>query len=122
MAKHRNRLFEMLEEGTLDAFTLARDLMGYMSDDDCKDFAEKNDIELFPDEDDEESTDWVYSDEDDVREAFSDVWEEACNANPHLRNDKPAKREAFGRFLDAACKAGEMSDNLVSSVTLEGDN
>ncbi len=54
MAKHRDRLFEMLEDGQLDAFTLARDLLGYLSDDECKEFAQMEDIELFPE--DEEIT------------------------------------------------------------------
>ena len=57
MAKHRGRLFEMLESGEIDAFTLARDLMGYLSDDECADFAHKNDIQLFPDEDEDEDED-----------------------------------------------------------------
>jgi hypothetical protein len=56
MAKHRDKLFEMLEYGLLDPVTLARDLMGYMSDDEVKEFARMNDIELFPD-DEEESED-----------------------------------------------------------------
>lgn len=119
MAVHRDKLFSLLEEGALDAFTLARDLMGYMSDDDCKDFAQKNDIELFPEEDE---PDWIYADEDEVNAAFSQEWEEACNAKPHLRKDKPAKREAFAAFIDAAHRAGEMSDDLVNSVTLNGDD
>ena len=50
MAKHRDRLFDMMEEGYLDPETLATDLLGWLSDDDCKEFAERNDIELFPDE------------------------------------------------------------------------
>lgn len=57
MAKHRDRLFEMLENGELDAYMLARDLMSYLSDDDCKDFAQLNDIELFTEEEEEEEED-----------------------------------------------------------------
>lgn len=53
MAKHRDKLYEMMEDGTLDPKTLAGDLLGWLSDDDCKEFAERNDIELFPDEDEE---------------------------------------------------------------------
>ena len=56
MSKNRDKLIEMLDEGFLDPKQLAKDLLGYLSDDDCKEFAEKNDIELFPQEDDEGET------------------------------------------------------------------
>jgi hypothetical protein len=120
MAKHRNRLFEMLEEGTLDAFTLARDLMGYMSDDDVKDFAEKNDIELFPDEDDSPS--YLYDDEDEVREAFAEFWAERCREVPAWATDKPAKRQAFSYFVDDLQRVDDISEELADSVTLADDN
>jgi len=68
MAKHRNRLFEMLEEGQLDAFTLASDLMGYLSDDDCKEFAQMNDIELFPEDEEEQDQDEEDSETEDTSE------------------------------------------------------
>ena len=50
MAKHRNRLFIMLENGELNARQLAGDLLSYLADDDCKEFAHANDIELFQEE------------------------------------------------------------------------
>lgn len=119
MAKHRNRLFEMLEEGTLDAHTLARDLMGYMSDDEVKDFAEKNDIELFPEEDEPEQ--FEFEDEDEVREEFDDYWFEACEANRSLEDDKPARRQAFSVFVDNLQREGRISEDLASEVTLGDD-
>lgn len=57
MAKHRDRLFIMLENGELNAQQLAGDLLGYLSDDDCKEFAHANDIELFPEEEEESPED-----------------------------------------------------------------
>ena len=53
MARNRDRLYEMLEEGLLEAKTLAGDLLGFLSEDDCAEFAERNGIELWPEEDDE---------------------------------------------------------------------
>ena len=53
MAKNRNRLIELLDEGSLCPKQLANDLLGYLSEDECEDFAHKNDIKLF----DEEETD-----------------------------------------------------------------
>lgn len=50
MAKHRDKLAEMLDEGILEAARLASDLLGWLSDDECKEFAQINDIELFPEE------------------------------------------------------------------------
>lgn len=54
MAKHRDALWGMLEDGSLDPKRLASDLLGYLSDDECKEFAQMNDIALFPDEEEEE--------------------------------------------------------------------
>jgi hypothetical protein len=51
MAIHRDALADMLADGILDAKTLARDLLGYLSDDDCEDFARMNDIDLGLDDD-----------------------------------------------------------------------
>lgn len=119
MAKHRNRLFEMLESGELDAKTLAGDLMGYMSDDEVKDFAEKNDIELFPEDDDAEE--FEYSDEDEVNEAFAERWADRITQCPAYANDKPAKRQDFCFFVDELAREGRISDELASDVTLSDD-
>ncbi len=54
MAIHRDKLADMLSDGVLDARTLARDLLGYLSDDDCADFARMNDIDLGLDDDDDD--------------------------------------------------------------------
>lgn len=50
MGDKRNRLFEMAEEGLLDPLTLARDLLGWLSEDECDEFARANDIGLGNDE------------------------------------------------------------------------
>ncbi len=118
MAKHRDKLCELLEEG-FDPLQMARDLLGYLSDADCKDFAEKNDIELFPEEDEPE---FEYDDEDDVNEAFAELWEQCVSENPRLKNDKPAKRESFTQFVDQLHRAGKISDELSADVTLEDDD
>lgn len=118
MAKHRDRLFQMLEEGALDAHQLARDLMGYMSDDECKDFAHSNDIELFPEEDDTPE-EFEFADEDEVREAFAQWWRERLREVPAYADDKPAKRQAFTCFVDDLQREGRISDELADSVTME---
>lgn len=114
MADNRDRLYEMLESGALDAMTLARDLLGWLSDDDCKDFAHANDISLEDDEDEFE-----FSDEEEVREAFADHWEDRCRQVPAYRTDKPAKRMAFTCFVDALQQEGRISDDLADEVKLE---
>lgn len=116
MAKHRDRLFDMLESGELDAFTLARDLMGYMSDDECADFAHKNDIELFPEE--EETEDFEFSDEEEVREAFNEAWSERLAEVPAYKDDKPAKRMFFSCFVDDLERSGRISEELAQDVTM----
>jgi hypothetical protein len=110
MAKHRNRLCELLDEGALDAATLAKDLLGYLSDDDCAEFARMNDIQLF-DEDE--------YDEDDLRELFAEHWAEHIAARPDDADDIPAKREAFSAYIDSMQRDGKISEELASSVTLE---
>lgn len=120
MSKHRDKLAEMLDEGVLDAKQLAKDLLGYLSEDDCKDFAHKNDIQLFPDED-EESEEFEFSDEDEVRDAFADQWAEFVDAYPEHQNDKPAKRQAFSVFVDDLQRDGRISDDLANEVTLGDD-
>ncbi len=54
MGIHRNKLAEMLDDGVLDARTLARDLLGFLSEDECEDFARMNDIDLGLDDDDDD--------------------------------------------------------------------
>lgn len=51
MSKNRDKLHDLLESGALDALTLARNLMNWLSDDECQEFAQANDIQL--DDDDE---------------------------------------------------------------------
>lgn len=112
MAKNRDRLFVMLEDGTLDAKTLASDLLGYLSDDECEDFAHKNDIELFPEEE------FEFSDEEEVREAFREAWGERCREVPAYRTDKPAARQFFACFVDDLERDGRISEELAASVTM----
>ena len=57
MAKNRDKLLEMLDDGILDPNQLAKDLIGWLSEDDCREFAEQNDIELFPEDDEEDPED-----------------------------------------------------------------
>lgn len=118
MAKNRDRLFMMLEDGTLDAKTLASDLLGYLSDDECEDFAYKNDIELFPEEEEEE---FEFSDEEEVREAFREAWEERCREVLAYRTDKPAARQFFACFVDDLERDGRISEELAASVTMEAE-
>jgi len=37
MAKHRDRAFEMMDEGLIDARAMAEACLRYMSEDDCED-------------------------------------------------------------------------------------
>lgn len=122
MSKNRDKLLEMIEDGTLDSHTLAKDLLGYLSDDDCKEFAEKNDIELFPEEDDEQEGEFEFFDEHGVREAFTSFWNERCSEVPAYREDKPAKRQAFTVFVDDLQRDGRISDDLANNVTLGDDD
>lgn len=46
MAKNRDKLIELLDDGVLDPKMLARDLLGWLSDDECAEFAHANDIQL----------------------------------------------------------------------------
>ncbi len=48
------RVLELLDEGMLDKDNLIQDLLGWMSEDDVKQFCERNLQDLFEDEDDEE--------------------------------------------------------------------
>jgi hypothetical protein len=50
--KVTKRLLQLVEEGVIDPATLARGLLGYMSEDDVADFARAN--EYLADDDDEE--------------------------------------------------------------------
>lgn len=119
MAKNRDKLLDMLDEGLLDAKTLARDLLGWLSEDDCIAFAHANDIAL---EDDEgESEEFEFTDEEEVREAFANHWAERLQQVPAYADDKPAKRMAFSCFVDDLQRDGRISDELADEVTLGDD-
>ncbi len=90
MRTNRNKLFELLESGVLDAPTLARDLLNWLTDDECLDFAHVNDIDLGGDEAGPETEDFILpahwasslingdrSGLDDGDEAQLDAWLEA---------------------------------------------
>lgn len=49
----RSALLELLDEGVLNADTLARDLCGWLSEQDVKEFCQRNDLPI-ADYDDEE--------------------------------------------------------------------
>ncbi len=40
--ENTNKLIEMMDEGLIDAESLALDLLGWLSDDEVKEFAERN--------------------------------------------------------------------------------
>ena len=46
MAENRDKLLQMVEEGQLDATTMVRDLLNWLSEDECVEFAHAHDIEL----------------------------------------------------------------------------
>lgn len=46
------RLLELVDEGALDKDSLIQDLLGWMSEDDVREFCERNLSELFEDEED----------------------------------------------------------------------
>lgn len=117
MADNRDKLLEMLDEGLLDAKQLAKDLLGWLSEDDCIQFAHANDIQL-----EDEEPEYEYSDEDEVNEAFAEEWEQCCNDQPSLRKDKPAKREAYALFIDSLQREGKISEDLANDVTLSDDD
>ena len=52
-----NKLLQMVDDGLLDKDTLIRDLIGYMSDDDVKQFCDANDIELEEEDEEEDEED-----------------------------------------------------------------
>jgi hypothetical protein len=55
----------------------------------------------------------------DVRAAFKTEWNEATKTNPRLAADKPAKSEAFGQFLDALHRAGDITQKQYENITME---
>ena len=59
------KILDMIDEGILDARTIARDLLGYLSEDDVEDFAHHNDL-LIDEEFDEEFDDEEDSDPEEV--------------------------------------------------------
>ena len=52
--KVTNQILEQVQQGLLDKDNLIRDLLGWMSEDDVAEFAERNDYVSCHDEDDEE--------------------------------------------------------------------
>lgn len=123
MGKHRNKLIELLDEGLLDPKQLANDLLGFLSEDDCEEFAQKNDIDLFPEDDEEEAPEYLYDTEEEVNDAFREYWDECCRDEHHPdSNDRPAKRQSFSVFVDNLQRDGSISDDLAQEVTLEGDD
>jgi len=41
--EYTDRLYEMLQDGLIDAESLVQDLLGWLSEDEVKEFAERND-------------------------------------------------------------------------------
>lgn len=66
------RILEMIDEGSLDAKTIARDLLGYLSEDDVRDFAHRNDIPV-SDDDDARENDLPEYDDDGMTDAEADA-------------------------------------------------
>lgn len=66
------RLLELVDDGVLDARTMVRDLLGYLSEDDVRDFAHRND--LLPDDGSgvEDEPDHFY-DDDGMTDAEADA-------------------------------------------------
>lgn len=54
MRKVTNQILEQVQQGLLDKDTLIRDLLGWMSEDDVAEFAERNDYVGCHDEDEDE--------------------------------------------------------------------
>lgn len=50
--KCTSRLLELVDEGVLNPNDLLRTALGWMSEDDVKEMCERNDIQLFPEDDD----------------------------------------------------------------------
>lgn len=116
--KYTNMVLEKVEQGLLDPIQVLRDALMYMSEDEVEDFAESNG---YTEDEEDEEPEYEYSDEDDVREAFKQFWEERCNDVPAYRTDKPAKRMAFACFVDDLQRDGRISDDLANDVTLGED-
>jgi len=116
MSGNREKLIDMLLDGAIDAQTLAINLLGYLSQEECADFAHQNDIELFPEDEDEQS--FEFEDEEEVLKAFEELWAEHILNAPHEANDKPAKLIAFSCFVDDLQRDGRISDDLASEVAL----
>lgn len=58
-----NRILELMDEGAIDAKTLARDLLNYMSEADVTEFAHAHEL-IDDEEDEEEDIDYDEFDED----------------------------------------------------------
>jgi hypothetical protein len=58
ISPYRSALLQMMDDGALDPATLARDLCGWLSEQDVKEFVQANDLPITDgtdDEDDEEN-------------------------------------------------------------------
>ena len=49
--KNTKKLLDLLDQGVIDPNKLARDLLGYLSEDDVTDFCHKNDLDFDESED-----------------------------------------------------------------------
>lgn len=65
------RLLDLVDDGVLDARTMVRDLLGYLSEDDVRDFAQRNDL-LPPDDETGEDVEPDY-DNDGMTDAEADA-------------------------------------------------
>lgn len=52
--KNTNKILDLLDQGVIDSNKLARDLLGYLSEDDVTDFCHKNDLDFDESEEDSE--------------------------------------------------------------------
>ena len=52
--EYTTRLLEMVDEGLIDKESLIQDLLGWLSEDEVKEFAERNDYIVDEDEEDDE--------------------------------------------------------------------
>jgi hypothetical protein len=123
MGKHRDKLHEMLDEGVLSAQTLARDLLNFLSEDECEQFATSEGIELFPDEDEDsdDSTVYLYDDIDELREGFADHWAERLQQCPAYEGDEAARRQLWDVWLQEQRDDGNVSEKLADSATLQDE-
>lgn len=124
MGKHRDKLHEMLDEGVLNAASLARDLLNFLSENDCEQFATSEGIELFPEEEEDNSSDdalYLYADIDELREGFADHWAERLQQCPAYEGDEAARRQLWDVWLQEQRDDDNVSEKLADSATLEDE-